>query len=98
MTGTREALTSAGLEAQTRVHAQNRTLPNVFSAGNLAERLIWTRVVSHWPTVTKTPVCEETPFTLTTSNWSPGDNLGTVTFIWYTPGPEIPANATGAFI
>ena len=28
------------------VHAQNRVLPNVFNNGNLATRLIWTRVTS----------------------------------------------------
>ncbi len=44
MTTWREALTSTGAESQTRVQAQSWVIPNVFNVGNVAKRLIWTRM------------------------------------------------------
>src|SRR5450759_4274012 len=44
VTRPQEALTSAWVEAQMRVPAQSRAMPNVFNAGNVVKQLIWTRV------------------------------------------------------
>src|ERR1019366_1770414 len=44
LTRSREALTSAWVEAKMRVPAQSRAMPNVFNAGNVVKQLIWTRV------------------------------------------------------
>jgi hypothetical protein len=46
VTKPREALTSAWAEAQMRVQAQSRALPNVFNVENVVKRLIWTRMTS----------------------------------------------------
>jgi hypothetical protein len=45
MTKWREALTSTGAEAQMRAQAQSWVMPNVFNVGNVAKRLIWTRMI-----------------------------------------------------
>src|SRR5450759_3384447 len=46
VTRPQEALTSAWVEAQMRVPAQSRAMPNVFNAGNVVKQLIWTRVIT----------------------------------------------------
>src|ERR1035437_10346582 len=65
VTRPQEALTSAWVEAQMRVPAQSRAMPNVFNAGNVVKQLIWTRVLrpdGRWAThpcdqVPKEPPC-----------------------------------------
>ena len=52
----REALTSAWVEARSRVLAQSRVIPNVFNVQNAVKQLIWTRmnrclVVPKWAEV-----------------------------------------------
>ena len=44
MTRSREALTSAPVEARSRVPAQSRAMSNVFNVQNAVKQLIWTRV------------------------------------------------------